>query len=296
MTTKRKTWSELIRAEGILPLPAAHDALTARLIERAGFKAFQIGGFALEASLFALPDADLTHLGEKSLAVSRILRSTELPCLVDADDGYGDAKNVVHTIETYERLGAAALFLEDQKPPKECGHMAGKAVVPREAMVRKIRAASEARNDKEALFLLARTDAREPEGLDAALSRAEHYLRAGADGIYVEGPKSEGELRKIGDTFEGVPLATSILERGGVTPWTDVGKMRELGFSMVLYPTSLLFRLTKAVEDGLEALKTNEPCSADNAVDMKHFEKVVDIDRWFTIQKKYHGGPDWDEE
>lgn len=292
----RTTWRELLDEEGLLQLPAAHDALTARLIERAGFKAYQIGGFALEASLYGFPDADLTHLGEKSLGARRIMLASKLPCLVDADDGYGDAKNVTHTVEVYEALGAAAIFIEDQKPPKECGHMSGKVVVPAEAMVNKIKAAAEARSQKERLFLLARTDARAPEGLEEAIRRGAKYLEAGADGVYIEGPKSESELREVGKAFSGAPLATSILERGGVTPWTSPEAMKDMGFSMVLYPTSVLFRMTRAIELELQALKNGQPLDEGESVDMKHFERVVDMQRWEHIQKKFRGGPNWDRD
>lgn len=292
---ERPSWKELLDSEGFLPLPVAHDALTARLIEQAGFKAYQIGGFALEAALYGFPDADLTHLGEKSLAARRIMQASKLPCLVDGDDGYGDAKNVVHTIETYERMGAAAIFIEDQKPPKECGHMAGKVVVPAEAMVRKIKAACEARENPEAIFILARTDARQPEGVDATIRRAQAYLDAGADGAYVEGPKTKTELKAIGKAFKGRPLATSVLEHGGVTPWVDFDELRDMGFSMVLYPATVLFQVTRTIEEALHTLRAGQPAPREKTVDMKAFEQIVDLDRWRRIQKKFKGGPGWDE-
>src|SRR4051794_24183276 len=162
---KRRTWRELLRAHHPLQLPAAHDALTARLIERAGFPAYQIGGFAIDGARFGVPDIDLTRFAEKCAAVREIMAVSHLPVLVDADDGYGDVKNVSHTIHIYEGMGVAALFIEDQQPPKRCGHMAGKKVVPSEFMEKKIRAAVDARKDPGALFLIARTDAIEPHGL-----------------------------------------------------------------------------------------------------------------------------------
>jgi len=292
---ERQTWKEVLDEEGYVQLPVAHDALTAKLIERAGFKAYQIGGFALEGSLYGYPDVDLTRFGEKSAAVWRIVRATRLPVLVDADDGYGDAKNVVRTVQEYEAMGAQAIFIEDQKPPKRCGHMTGKVVIPTDAMEGKIAAACAARHDKAALFLLARTDAIQPEGLDAALRRGERYLKAGADGVYVEGPTSEEQLEKIGKTFKGVPLATSILERGGATPWINPKEMHRMGFTMILYPATVLFRATKAIQDALRDLRAHEPLAEEHSVDMKHFEEIVDIDRWHKIEKKYQGGPEGGE-
>jgi len=183
--TKRLTWKEALDRQKPLLLPVAHDALTARLIERAGFTAYQIGGFALVGALHAVPDVDLEHFGEKSAAARNIIGASPLPVMVDADDGYGDAKNVTRTVHEYEKMGASAIFIEDQQAPKRCGHMSGKKVVPPEQMVGKVRAAVAARSDP-GFFITARTDAIEPEGVDAAIERAKRYLDAGADGVYVE--------------------------------------------------------------------------------------------------------------
>lgn len=289
------TWKQLLQKEGCVQLPVAHDALTARLIEDADFPAYQIGGFALEGSLYGYPDADLTHLGEKSAAVKRIIQATNLPVLVDADDGYGDAKNVTRTVELYESMGVEAIFIEDQRPPKECGHMSGKVVVPPAAMINKIEAACAARQEPDRLFILARTDARQPEGVDAAIERARQYLKAGADGAYVEGPTDENELKAIGDALKGAPLATSILERGGVTPWVAPERLHGMGFSMILYPATVLFRMTDSIRRALAALRHGQELDPEQSVTMKQFEEIVDADRWRKIQKKYAGGPNWDE-
>jgi 2-methylisocitrate lyase-like PEP mutase family enzyme len=292
---KKTNWTDLLKKEGCVQLPVAHDALTAKLIELAGFPAYQVGGFALEGSLYSYPDADLTHLGEKSAAVNRIIQATQLPVLVDADDGYGDAKNVTRTVELYEAMGVDAIFLEDQKPPKECGHMSGKVVVPPEAMVNKIEAACSARHDPKALFILARSDARQPEGVDKAIERGKRYLKAGADGVYIEGPESEDELRTIGKELKGVPLATSVLERGGVTPWMEPRELQDMGFTMILYPATVLFRATKAIQRALEDLRKAEQLNSKESVTMKEFEEIVNADRWKKIQKKFDGGPNWDQ-
>ncbi|WP_198032180.1 isocitrate lyase/PEP mutase family protein [Mesorhizobium sp. LNHC252B00] len=146
-----------------LVLPSAGDALTARLIERAGFPAYQIGGFAMVAAMHAVPDIDLEQFGEKHARAREIVEASDLPVLIDGDDGYGDVKNVTRTVRSYEAIGASALFIEDQKPPKRCGHMPGKEVVASEFMEQKIRAAVAARDDPD-FFLLARTDARQPHG------------------------------------------------------------------------------------------------------------------------------------
>src|SRR5207253_1602486 len=192
MQTK-PTWKELLARGQPLLLPCAHDALSARLIERAGFKAFSIGGFALVGSRYGIPDIGLAAFSEISAGVRDIMAAAALPVMVDGDTGYGDVKNVAHTIEGYEALGASAIFIEDQVAPKRCGHMAGKDVISTAEMVTKIKAAAGARRSKD-FFLIARTDARAVHGLDEALRRGEKYLEAGADGIFIEAPQSIDEL------------------------------------------------------------------------------------------------------
>src|SRR5262245_39156437 len=213
--TKKPTWRELLAREKPLVLPGAHDALSARLIEQAGFAAYVIGGFPVVGARYGVPDIGLCGLGEISAGIRDIMNATDLPVLIDADDGYGDVKNVTRTIQTYERMGASAIFIEDQVAPKRCGHMAGKDVVPAEAMERKIRAAAAARENPDT-FLIARTDARAVHGLDEALRRAERYVRAGADGIFVEAPLDVEELARIGREVE-VPQFCNMLD-GGLTP------------------------------------------------------------------------------
>jgi methylisocitrate lyase len=206
--------------------------------------------------------------------------------LVDADDGYGDAKNVTRVIRGYEALGAAAIFLEDQTSPKRCGHMAGKTVVPVEQMVAKVRAAVAARQKRDT-FILARTDAIEPEGVPSAIERARAYLEAGADGVYVEGPRSVEEIELVGRALDHVPLATSVLERGGVTPWLPPDEFRRLGFSMILYPTTVLFSLARATEQALENLHAARPLDADRSVDMTAFEAIIDLPLWAEIEQRF---------
>jgi 2-methylisocitrate lyase-like PEP mutase family enzyme len=286
MEHRQRNWKRLLKQHKLLQLPAACDALTAKLIEDAGFPAYQIGGFALDGMRFGFPDMDVNRLGEKSAAVRDIVYACGLPVLVDCDDGYGDEKNVVHTVHVYDDLGASAIFIEDQQAPKRCGHMGGKKVIEPKQMVNKIRAACSARRDADKLFILARTDAIAVNGLDDAIKRAEMYLKAGADGVYVEGPKDVKELRVIGSEFKGEPLATSILERGGKTPWLPPQEFQNMGFNMLLYPTTVLFRQTKAIQRALADLQNGLPMPANDSVTMFDFEKLVDIAYWKAIEEK----------
>lgn len=283
LAAERPAWKQILRRHKILALPAAHDALTARLIHQAGFPAYQIGGFALAAALHAVPDIDLEHFGEISQSVAKIIPASPLPALVDGDNGYGDVKNVTRVVKGYEFLGAAALFIEDQQGPKRCGHMANKRVVPVEEMVRKVKAAVAARKNDD-FFLLARTDAIQPHGVDDALMRAEQYLKAGADGVYFEGPTSEDQLRTIGKEFGNVPLATSVLERGGVTPALSKRDFESLGFSMVLYPSTVIFQIARAVQTSLQMLSAGKAMSPQRSVTMDEFERILDLEYWRTIE------------
>src|ERR1700761_2945813 len=278
--TKRKSWKAMLAsADKPVQLPVAHDALTARLIELAGFDAYQIGGYALSGATHAIPDVDLEKFGEKKFSADWIMQASPLPVLVDIDDGYGDVKNVSRTVQEYIRLGTSAIFMEDQQPPKKCGHMDDKKVVATAIMLQKIKAAVAARADHD-LFILARTDAIDPEGIDNAIDRAKAYLDAGADGVYLEGPKTVKDLEKIGKELKGASLATSILENGGKTPWLSPKDLGDMGFSMILYPTTVIFQVAHTIQKALDRLKHGKPLAGNNAVDMDEFMQIVDLPYW----------------
>lgn len=286
MEHRKRNWKRLLKEHKYLQLPSACDALTAKVIQQAGFPAYQVGGFALDGMRFGFPDMDVNRLGEKSAAVADIIHACELPVMVDCDDGYGDEKNVVHTVHVYDDLGVSAIFMEDQRSPKRCGHMGGKTIVEPQEMVHKIRAAVSARRNADTFFILARTDAIAVNGVDDAIRRGEKYLKAGADGVYVEGPRNMKELRAVGRAFKGEPLALSILEGGGVTPWMPPDELYSLGFNMILYPTTLLFRQTRAMMRALADLQAGRPMPAHDSVTMFEFEKIVDIAYWKAIEEK----------
>ena len=285
IAAERVSWKKALKTESPLLLPVAHDALTARIIEQAGFHAVQIGGFAVEGARHGVPDVDLTHYAEESAGTRDIMEASSLPVMVDADDGYGDVKNVTHAVRSYIGLGIQGLFIEDQQAPKECGHMEDKKVVPVEQMAAKVKAAVAARQDRE-FFILARTDALQPEGIDAAIRRAEKYLKAGADGVYVEGPTSESDLKKIGKAFQGEPLATSVLENGGKTPWLPPDQFADMGFTMILYPTTLLFRAARAIDEGVRALGAATPTEPGRGMSMEEFMEVIDLQGWTLFEER----------
>ncbi len=284
MQTK-PTWKELLARGQPLLLPCAHDALSARLIERAGFAAYSVGGYALVGARHALPDIGLVGFGEMSAGIRDIMAASSLPVLVDCDDGYGDAKNVARTVTGYEAMGVSAIFMEDQRAPKRCGHMAGKDVIEADVMTAKLRAAVDARESPD-LFIIARTDARAVHGLDDALRRAEMYLKAGADGLFIEAPQSVEELAQIGRTFQGVPQIANMLEGGGRTPVLPPHELYRLGFAMIAYPTSLIFRVARTIETALADLKAGRPADNGAVVDFEAFKDIVSLARWAGVEQR----------
>jgi 2,3-dimethylmalate lyase len=280
----KPTWKELLARGEPLILPCAHDALAARLIERAGFAAYSIGGYALVGARHALPDIGLVAFGEMSAGIRDIMAASGLPVLVDCDDGYGDAKNVARTIAGYEAMGVAAIFMEDQRAPKRCGHMAGKDVIDADAMAAKLRAAVAARRSAD-FFIIARTDARAVHGLDEALRRAEIYLKAGADGLFIEAPQTIDELTQVGRAFQGVPQLANMVEGGGRTPVLPPHELYRLGFAMVAYPTSLIFRVARAIENTLADLKAGRPAGKDG-VDFETFKDITSLAHWADVEQR----------
>ena len=282
--TKRPSFRELVASERPLVLPGAHDALSALLIKQAGFKAYFVGGFTVAAVRHALPDIGLLGLGEFSAAYRDIVSASDLPVLVDADNGYGDAKNVVHLVHTYERLGVQAIMLEDQATPKRCGHIAGKALVSAEEMESKVRAACGERMSPDT-FIIARTDAREMYGLDEALRRAERYARAGADGLFIEAPTSIEEMQRIGRAFD-VPQLANMLE-GGRTPILKPAELEQLGFRMPVYGLSLLMRITKLMQDALADIRSGELELFGSGISFDGFKQTIGLPRWGEIENRY---------
>ena len=273
---------KLAETEKPFVLPGVHDGLSARLAELAGFKGVFMGGFASLGARHAVPDVGLMGLADISAIARDVRAATSLPFMVDADDGYGDAKNVAHTVRTYERLGAQAIFLEDQVSPKRCGHLAGKRIVSAERMVTKIRAAAAERTS---LFIVARTDARSVVGMDEALRRGERYLRAGADAIYIESPESVAELEQCGRAFEALNM-TSMLE-GGKTPILKPSELYAMGFNIVIYGITLLLRIARTMQLALEDLKSERLELVGSGVSFDEYMRIVGLDRWSAIERRF---------
>jgi 2-methylisocitrate lyase-like PEP mutase family enzyme len=223
------------------------------LIEEAEFPAVYMTGFGTAASLLGRPDVGLVSSSEMIDNARRIAGCVGVPIIADADTGYGNAINVIRTVRDYERAGVAGVHLEDQVMPKRCGHLTGKVLVPPEEMAAKIRAAVAARNDPD-FVVIARTDARAVEGLDAALRRAARYLDAGADVLFVEAPENDDEIETIAAAFAGVPLLFNWAE-GGRTPPISLGRLSELGYRIVIFPVGALLSAASAMRGFLTTLR-----------------------------------------
>jgi 2-methylisocitrate lyase-like PEP mutase family enzyme len=277
------TFHDLCKSEKPLVLPGAFDAISARLIKRAGFKAYFTGGFPTIGARWGLPDIGLMQYGEISAAVTDIMAASDLPVMVDGDNGYGDVKNIVHVLHGYERLGVSAIMFEDQVAPKRCGHIAGKDVVPAAEMIAKIKAVSAEK--KKDTFILARTDARDVHGLDEAFRRADAYLAAGADGIFVESPHDVKELEIIGRKFD-VPQMANMLE-GGKTPILTPKELADMGFEIAIYGISLLMHSVKTMQDLLGKLSKGDISFVGKGVGFEEYKDIVGFNDWAAVEDKF---------
>ena len=248
----RRNFRAALKSGKLLRFPGAFSPLVAMVIQRHGFEGVYVSGAALSADL-GLPDIGLTTLSEVAARGGAIARATDLPALIDADTGFGEALNTARTIQTLEDAGLCGCHLEDQVNPKRCGHLDGKSLVTTQAMVEKLRAAVGARRDKNFL-IMARTDARAVEGLDGAIARAKAYVDAGADAIFPEALADEGEFEEFRKAI-GVPLLANMTEFGKSKLLT-AKQLSDLGFNIVIYPVTTLRLAMKAVEDGLATIKS----------------------------------------
>ena len=272
--------------------PLAHDALSARLIEAAGFKAFNIGGSSLLAARHALPDLGLAGLGEMAAAIRDTIEPVNIPCLVDGDDGYGDVKSVTRTVQVLEGIGVAGILLEDQgRENKRPGADAAQSVVPIGMMLQKIRAALAARTNPD-LVILGRTDALGSDGLDEALRRGEKMLQAGADGVFVAGLKTPEQFSRIGRAFKGQWNAAAIFEARG-TPVIGAPELYEMGFSQVVLPNSLILRIVKTIETTLKQFQVygrgekGAIGATDSELSLAGFQEAVKMPEWNAIERDF---------
>ena len=287
--TPRARLRERISGSAPLVAPGAYDALSARLIEQAGFGAVYMTGFGTTASLIGRPDVGLLSGAEMVDNARRIVSAVDVPVIADADTGYGNAINVVRTVQLYEQAGVAGIQLEDQVMPKKCGHMSGKLLIGADEMAGKLRAAVEARRDPD-LLIIARTDAVAVTGVDDAIARARSFAEAGADLLFVEAPTSEDDIARVAEELRDVaPLVFNWAE-GGRTPPLSLERIAGLGFSLVIYPIGTLLAATAGMRALLSTLKADgTPTAAlpglpsfDEFTDLIGLPEVQRLERRFS--------------
>lgn len=283
-TSFRQIIDKAVKDKKILVVPGAHDALSARLIQKIGFETYFIGGFPVVGARYGVPDVGLMGFGEIAAAVRDIMAACDLPAFVDGDNGYGDVKNVVYTVQSYERMGVSAILIEDQEWPKRCGHMVGKKVIPAELAEAKIKAACSERINPET-WILARTDARAVYDIDEAMRRAERYIRAGADGIFIEAPRTIEELTRIGRAFDVPHICNPLM--GGHTPILSMDELGELGFNCAVLGLDTVMHAAKAIETVLLDMKSGKFARRNDGMDFEDYKKLVGYDTWASVDERF---------
>ena len=278
--------SVLLEKEGTLIFPGVYDALSAKLVERAGFPLTFISGYSVAATHLGLPDFGYLTQTEMVSMARRVCASVKIPIIIDADTGYGNALNVIRTVNDLIDAGAAGMFLEDQVWPKRCGHMKGKRVIPVDEHVQKIRAAADARGKRD-FFIVARTDARQVNNLDDAIARCRRYKEAGADALFIEAPRSKEELTRIAKELPP-PLVANMLE-GGVTPLLTKDELEEIGFHLIVCPLTALYASAKAMQDMFELIKSKGTTrdALDRLLPFQQFHDIIDLERYYKLAERY---------
>lgn len=284
--TKAKMLRDMINAGELVMAPGAYDAWTAKLIEAAGFKAVYMTGYGVSASVIGKPDIGLMTFTEVATMARNMAAAIKVPLIADCDTGFGNALNVMRCVEEFESSGVAAIQFEDQLMPKRCGHMEGKVLIPMEDMVAKIRAAVAARRDPD-FVIIARTDARAVFGFDEAIRRAKAYVEAGADVIFFEAPQSVDEVKTVAATLK-IPLLSNMVEKGK-TPLFSAEELKEMGYSIVIYPVTMLYAATKHMMETLDVLKETGEVSktVPYTCDFPTFNKMIGLDELRALEKSF---------
>jgi carboxyvinyl-carboxyphosphonate phosphorylmutase len=285
IVSRSRQFRDLIAAPEILILPGAWDALSALLIEQAGFHGVYVTGGGIARSS-GVPDIGLITMSEQVARVKMICDVVSVPVLADADTGYGNALNLMRTVREMEAAGAAGVHIEDQVTPKRCGHYDGQEVVERREFIKKIEAACAARRDA-AFVIIARTDARTVLGLEEAIVRGQESHRAGADVVFIEAPQSVEEIKRIADALE-VPLLINMVTKGGKTPYVATDELERLGCDIVIFASEVQRAAIFAMRRLLEELRVQR--TAEFFAEMVHFqdrERIVNTAAYLQLQERY---------
>ncbi|BBA33446.1 carboxyvinyl-carboxyphosphonate phosphorylmutase [Methylocaldum marinum] len=279
-TTRLK---ELLAAPGIRIMPGCHDALSAKLVQEAGFEMGFMSGFAVSGARLGLPDTGLISYGELVEQGRNICAAVTIPMFGDGDTGFGNALNVTRTVQGYARAGFACIMIEDQMAPKRCGHTQGKAVVSREEAAMRIRAAVDARNAGDDILIMARTDARAVLGLEEAIARCRLFRELGADITFLEAPESVEEMRRYCTEVGGPKMANMI--EFGKTPVLPPRELEAIGYKIAVYPLTLLNAGIRAMRDALVCLKQGR--TPGNIMDFEELKASVGFPRYYDEEQRY---------
>jgi 2-methylisocitrate lyase-like PEP mutase family enzyme len=273
----------LLEQPQILTMPGCHDAISAKLIEQAGFEVAFMSGFAVAGARLAMPDTGLISYGEMVEQGRLICNAVTIPMFGDGDTGFGNALNVKRTVRGYADAGFSCIMLEDQVTPKRCGHTKGKSVVAREEAETRIRAAVDAREEGADILIMARTDARATLGLDEAIDRCKAFRALGADITFLEAPESEQEMQRYCDEVSGTKMANLI--ENGKTPILPYARLEAMGYDIAVYPLSLLSASIKAMQETLKSIKTGD--EPQNVLHFDALQSAVGFPAYYAAGKKY---------
>ena len=282
----KTTFRDILRQPGILTLPGVYDGISARVANSLGFPALYMTGYGAVASALGVPDAGLASVTEMLDRVRCIAAAIDVPFIADGDTGYGGLLNVDRTVRAYAAAGAAGIQLEDQEMPKKCGHTEFRRVIPYADAVRKIQVAVDARPSPD-FMVVARTDARYSEGLDDALRRADGFLNAGADILFVESPESPEELRRIAETFRGAVLLANMVE-GGRSPFLSADELEAMGFKVALFPGTGFLTAARALREGYAHLqRTGTSVGGPSQLPFSEMNSMMDFPAVHRFEAKW---------
>ena len=280
----------MIAERKALVCPGAHDVISAKLIERAGFKACQVSGFGLSASYLGLPDMAFLSFSEALNFSKNIIDAVEVPVMVDADTGFGNAINAMRVTEEFIKIGAAGMNIEDQVFPKRCGHLEGKQIIPMEEMVLKIKACIEVKKQLDPDFVInARTDAIAVSGVDEAIRRGNAYADAGADLIFIEAPRTKEDIKRLTREIQA-PISINLFDAvsGGKTPLISIDELREMGVARISIPVGPLFAAIRGMINYLDVIKDGIAEGRDDlVVPFAEFKDLIGFNKYRDLEKKY---------
>ncbi len=282
MTPSQKLQS-LLDAPGIVTMPGCFDALSAKLIERAGFDATFMGGFAVSAARIGMPDTGLISYSEMLDQGRNICDAVSIPVIGDGDTGYGNAINVKRTVQGYANAGLACVMIEDQLAPKRCGHTQGKQIVTRSEAASRIRAAVDAREEGADILIMARTDANATDGMDEAIDRCKMFRDLGVDITFLEAPKNEDEMQRYCSDVSGPKMANMVEQ--GKTPFLTPNQLQDIGYKIAIFPVTLMLAAIKAMEDTLKDIGDGH--NPEDITTFGHLQEIVGFPDYYAAEKVY---------